>query len=110
MFRGLGLNSASWLRMKSGRDPIQEALLLLMLMCPLAFTGLSDPKILGVLGPANFAPWAGPYLNTPQPLVWADFLYPYSCWYKTFRVFWSRCCLLLTSDPKILGLLGLLQH
>jgi hypothetical protein len=32
MHRGLGLSSVSWLRMKAGRNPVQEALLLLCLL------------------------------------------------------------------------------
>ena len=40
--RCLGLRSGSWLRMKSGRDPVQEGLLLLQPTCSPAWTGLLE--------------------------------------------------------------------
>jgi hypothetical protein len=37
---------------------------------------------------------------------WAGFFCPCSYWYMSLWVFWNRCCVPLTSDPKILGVLG----
>ena len=54
------------------------------------YIGLSDPKMLGMLGPAFV-------------------LCPCSCLHKALWVLWNRCCVPLTSDLKILGVLGCLQ-
>jgi hypothetical protein len=68
--------------------------------------------ILCVLGPAQFAPkmaqsWR--WLEQTPAAGWVGFLCPCSCWHKTLCVFWNRCCILLTSYLKILGVLGHLQ-
>jgi hypothetical protein len=84
--RGLGFCSASWLRMKAQKDLVQEALLLLIPTCSPAYTGLSDHKILGMLGPAEFLPrmvWGWCWLEWTLATGWVGFLCPYSCWHKT---------------------------
>ena len=84
-------------------------------------TLLSDPKILCVLGCLQHGEFsvdlgtvcwvcaqvvgAGTYRKDPQPLVWQVFCVPVPAWPSPFGLFWNRCCILLTSDPKILGVL-----
>jgi hypothetical protein len=130
MPKSLGLSSASWLRMKARRDPVQEALLHVahLLSCVDWFqwsqdpecarahwvraqygAGMepperipatdwagflcpyycSDPKILAVLGPTEFAPKMAQGCHSPEwsPAPgWAGFLCPCSCWHKTLQV------------------------
>ena len=89
MPRGLGLSSASWLRMKALRDPDQEALLLLVasvahvLSCDPEFPGLlgvlwcgESSGALGNLGRVHTEDGrAGPDWNGSQPLVrWGSFV------------------------------------
>jgi hypothetical protein len=45
----------------------------------------------------------------PEPLVWRVFWVPAPAGSGRLWLFWNRCWIPLTSDPKILGLLGHLQ-
>ena len=87
-------------------------------------TLLSDYSILGVLGslqpgkssvdslPSLCPKWHGDAAdrNKLQMLVgWVSFvLVPVSTGHS--HLFWNRCCIALTSDPKILGVLGYLRR
>jgi hypothetical protein len=48
--------------------------------------------------------------NEPQPLVSGFLLSPFLLAQDPPGFFWNRCCVPLTSDPKILGELECLQH
>ena len=67
----------------------------------------SDPKILGVLGPAKLA---GTDLKESQQLVGRGSFVPVPAGTRPSRILWNRCCVPLTSDLKILGVVGRLQH
>jgi hypothetical protein len=57
--------------------------------------------------------WDGAGLEPAEGIlatVRTGFLCPCSCWHKTLRVFWNRCYFPLTSDFKILDVLGLLRQ
>ena len=47
-------------------------------------------------------------LKEPQPLVAQVSFVSVPAGTSHSRLFWNRCCVPLTSDPKILGVLGLL--
>ena len=93
--RDLGLSSASWLRMKAGQDPAQEALLLLSPTCsqvimrsrcargPLVWRVLWGPRC---PRPGSCRRWWGwPRPEWIQPSGGAVFLHSCSCWYKTLQ-------------------------
>jgi hypothetical protein len=84
--RDLDFSSVSWLRMKARRDPVQEALLLLWPTYSPEQTGLSDPKILCVLGPT--------VINPKMLHGWCDQKNP-SCWLGRFPL----SLFLLAQDP-----------
>jgi hypothetical protein len=95
-------------------------------------TLLSDPRILGMLGHLlqwrvlwvllyswYWVLWAqqsvvinvakGWHWPERTPAAgWAGFLCPCSYWHRPLPVVLNRCCVPLTSDPKILGVLGCL--
>jgi hypothetical protein len=91
--RGLGLSSASWLRMKVRRDPVQEALLLLSPTFSPAITRSCVCKgSCGVESPLEpSTPLAGfkqkmaglAQLERIPASGQAGFLCPCSCWHKT---------------------------
>ena len=86
----------------------------------------SDPKVLGVLGSLRNGEssgaldalgqvhtedgGAGPDLNGSQPLVGRGSFAPVHVGTRPSGILWNRCCVPLTSDPKILGVLEHLQH
>ena len=90
-------------------------------------TLLSDPKILGVLGSlqrgessrdlgticrvcAQGGTGSDADQNKPQQRVGWVFFVTVHVGPSPSGLFWNRCCVLLTSDPKILGVLGHLWH
>ena len=82
---GLGLRSASWLRMKTQKGS-----------CPTSSVLISQPR------------WckAGSNRNKTQPLVvWVSFV-PVTAGTSPLWMLWNRCRIPLTSEPKILGVLG----
>ena len=83
-----------------------------------------NPKILGVLQCLEVVPPLGTEglfdvfktkVDQQQPegtraAGRAAFLCSYSSWDRPSRLFWNRCCIPLTSDPRFLGELGCLLH
>jgi hypothetical protein len=90
----------------------------------LGILGSWNPKILAVIECLEVVPPLGTMglsavfetkLDQCRPEeIWATgqpgFLCPCSCWHRLSGLFWNKCCVPLTSDPKILGVLGYLGH
>ena len=86
-------------------------------------TLLRDPKILGVLGHLLCGESSGDHETVHQAHAQNDpglmptgknprpgFLCPVPACTGQSHLFWNRCYIPLTSDPKILGVQGCLQH